>query len=91
MAAMPLTGRLFREFDDKGWMFSKIVAIVVTGFLTWFLTAVKLLKFTTVACVGVSLACGILFLFLGKAQHKKESSVFPWIIWNWCTGRKLCF
>ncbi|GAB6105494.1 hypothetical protein JCM17039_22480 [Blautia glucerasea] len=77
MAAMPLTGRLFREFDDKGWMFSKIVAIVVTGFLTWFLTAVKLLKFTTAACVGVSLACGILFLFLGKAQHKKGIECLP--------------
>ena len=77
MAAMPLTGRLFGEFDDKGWMFSKIVAIVVTGFLTWFLTAVKLLKFTTAACVGVSLACGILFLFLGKAQHKKGIECLP--------------
>lgn len=77
MVAMPLTGRLFREFDDKGWMFSKIVAIVVTGFLTWFLTAVKLLKFTTAACVGVSLACGILFLFLGKAQHKKGIECLP--------------
>ena len=77
MAAMPLTGLLFREFDDKGWMFSKIVAIVVTGFLTWFLTAVKLLKFTTSACVGVSLACGLLFLLLGKAQYKKGIECLP--------------
>lgn len=77
MAAMPLTGLLFREFDDKGWMFSKIVAIVVTGFLTWFLTAVKLLKFTTSACVGVSLACGLLFLLLGKAQYKKGVECLP--------------
>ena len=23
VAAMPLTGRLFRRFDDKGWIFSK--------------------------------------------------------------------
>lgn len=77
MAAMPLTGLLFREFDDKGWMFSKIVAIVVTGFLTWFLTAVKLLKFTTSACVGVSLTCGLLFLLLGKAQYKKGIECLP--------------
>lgn len=77
MAAMPLTGLLFREFDDKGWMFSKIVAIVVTGFLTWFLTAVKLLKFTTSACVGVSLACGLFFLLLGKAQYKKGIECLP--------------
>lgn len=32
---MPLTGRLFAGFEDKGWMFSKVLAITVTGFLTW--------------------------------------------------------
>lgn len=77
IAAMPLTGRLFREFDDKGWMFSKIVAIVVTGFGTWFLVAVKLLKFTAVSCAGVSLACGIFCLLLGKMQHKKGIECLP--------------
>ena len=45
MAAMPLTGRLFRDFDDKGWVFSKVLAIALTGFLTWFLTAVGVLRF----------------------------------------------
>lgn len=35
MVAMPLTGRLFEGFEDKGWLFSKVLAIAVTGFLTW--------------------------------------------------------
>ena len=35
MLAMPVTGRLFAGFEDKGWIFSKILAIAVTGFLTW--------------------------------------------------------
>ena len=39
MVAMPLTGRLFEGFEDKGWLFSKVLAIAVTGFLTWFLVA----------------------------------------------------
>ena len=34
MVAMPVTGRLFAGFEDKGWMFSKVLAITVTGFLT---------------------------------------------------------
>ena len=58
IVTMPLTGRLFREFDDKGWMFSKVLAVVVTGFGTWFLVAVKLLKFTSLTCIGVTMACG---------------------------------
>ena len=48
VAAMPLTGRLFRRFDDKGWIFSKVTAIAITGFLTWFLVTVTILKFTAV-------------------------------------------
>ena len=42
MLAMPVTGRLFAGFEDKGWIFSKVLAIAVTGFLTWLLVAVKL-------------------------------------------------
>ena len=53
MVAMPVTGRLFEGFEDKGWLFSKALAIAVTGFLTWFLVAVKLLPFTAATCIGV--------------------------------------
>lgn len=77
IVAMPLTGRLFREFDDKGWMFSKILAVVVTGFSTWFLVAVKLLKFTSATCLGVTLVWGAGCLLLGKAQHKKGIECLP--------------
>ena len=64
MLAMPVTGRLFAGFEDKGWIFSKVLAIAVTGFLTWLLVAVKLLPFTTVSCIGVSVVCGILCILL---------------------------
>ena len=30
MAAMPVTGRLFAGFEDRGWMFSKVFAVTVT-------------------------------------------------------------
>ena len=67
---MPLTGRLFAGFEDKGWMFSKVLAITVTGFLTWLLVTVKILPFTALTCIGVSLACavgcGILYHFQVK-------------------------
>lgn len=77
IVAMPLTGRLFQGFDDKGWMFSKILAVVVTGFGTWFLVTVKILKFTPVTCWGVTFVCGAVCLFLGKAQHKKGIEYLP--------------
>ena len=59
VVGMAVTGRLFRGFADKGWMFSKVVSITITGFLTWFLVSIKLLKFTTVTCVGITVVFGI--------------------------------
>ena len=77
MLAMPVTGRLFAGFEDKGWIFSKVLAIAVTGFLTWLLVAVKLLPFTTVSCIGVSVVCGILCILLYFYQMKKGVDCLP--------------
>ena len=70
MVAMPVTGRLFVGFEDKGWMFSKVLAITVTGFLTWFLVTAKILPFTAATCILVSVVCavgcGVLYHFQGK-------------------------
>lgn len=78
LMTMPLTGWLFRGFSDKGWIFSKVLAIALTGFLTWFLVAVKLLPFTTVTCVGVvTLVCAGGGLALHRHQEKKGFECMP--------------
>ncbi|MCD8153666.1 MAG: DUF2298 domain-containing protein [Clostridiales bacterium] len=77
MVAMPVTGQLFQNFDDKGWLFSKVLAILVTGFLTWFLVSIKVLPFTTASCIGVSVACGVLCFFLYRNQLKNGIDCFP--------------
>lgn len=78
LMTMPLTGWLFRGFSDKGWVFSKVLAIALTGFLTWFLVAVKLLPFTTVTCVGVvTLVCAAGGLALHRHQEKKGFECMP--------------
>lgn len=74
---MPVTGRLFQNFDDKGWLFSKVFAILITGFLTWFLVSVKVLSFTTLSCAGVALACGVLCILLFFRQRKQGTACFP--------------
>ena len=76
-AAMPLTGRLFRRFQDRGWMFSKVTAIAVSGFLTWFLVAVKIIKFTTVTCIVVTLVCAAASLILYGREQKAGFECIP--------------
>lgn len=77
LVGMPVTGMLFQRFEDRGWMFSKVLSITVTGFLTWFLVAVKLLKFGTLACAGVSLVCGAVCFWLFRCQTKKGIECMP--------------
>lgn len=69
LTAMPLTGRLFRNFEDRGWMFSKVLGIVLTGFTVWWLVSVKAIKFTRVSCLLVCfvfLALSIVWILLEK-------------------------
>lgn len=77
VAFMPLTGRLFRRFEDKGWIFSKVTAIAVTGFVTWFLVAVKILKFTTITCVAVTIACVLCSILLYQKEQKAGFECIP--------------
>ena len=74
---MAVTGRLFRSFEDKGWMFSKVVSITITGFLTWFLVSAKILKFTTAACVGIALVYGIVCILACEKQRKNGYECLP--------------
>ena len=76
-AAMPLTGRLFRRFRDRGWMFSKVTAIAVSGFLTWFLVAVKIIKFTTMTCIVVTLVCAAASFILYCREQKAGFECIP--------------
>ena len=77
MVAMPLTGRLFEGFEDKGWLFSKVLAIAVTGFLTWFLVALESLSFTAAVCIGVSVACAVVCAVIFHIQLKKDIECYP--------------
>jgi uncharacterized membrane protein len=77
LVAMPVTGRLFAGFADKGWLFSKVLAIGVTGFLTWFLVAVEIVPFTTITCVGVCAFCALLCFWVFRRQTKRGIEAFP--------------
>ncbi len=74
---MPLTGRLFGTFEDKGWMFSKVLGIAISGFLTWLLVSLKVMLFTTGTCLFVTaiffVVCICLYFFEKDGVHE----IFP--------------
>ena len=74
---MSVTGRMFRRFDDKGWVFSKVLSIAVTGFVTWLLITAGILPFTTATCIGVTVACGVLALIFYERERKQGFESLP--------------
>ena len=77
MAAMPFTGCLFEGFLDKGYLFSKLLAIAVSGFATWFLTACGIIRFGTASCVGVCIVLAALCFFRMKKLNRNGIEFFP--------------
>lgn len=82
IAFYPLSAMIFRRFDDRGYLFSKAIGLVVTGWLMWLLASLRILPFTTQNCYVCLVVCalcnyigaGIYFLYKkrGKAERGAE-------------------
>lgn len=76
---MPLSGLLFSNLHDKGYLFSKTVGIAVSGYLMWMLSALKIMKFTTASCIitaGMGLIINIAVYLYLKLRLKKNLSEY---------------
>ena len=75
VALQPLAIVLFGRFHDGGWVFSKALGVAACGWLMWFLSSVKIFKFTRTACFFVSVFClllgAVLFYFLVMKKNRK--------------------
>ncbi|MDF2800286.1 MAG: putative rane protein [Anaerocolumna sp.] len=70
---MPITYKIFSSFHDNGYLFSKIIGLAISGYLMWFLSSIKLVKFTSFSCLVIVVITfiinGIIFY---KEKDKKE-------------------
>lgn len=61
----PMAGIVFKKFHDGGWLFSKTIGLAISGWLLWFLSSLKLFRFTSTnawICVGICLAFNLIIL-----------------------------
>lgn len=56
----PLTFRIFDTFFDKGYIFSKVIGLVLTGYTVFALGALHLVPFKTPAILSILLAIAVL-------------------------------
>lgn len=70
---MPMSMLVFKNFKDKGWIFSKVLGTALSGWLMWYLSSLHILKFTQTGCyivLGLCLAVNAVILYFGI--KKKE-------------------
>lgn len=75
---MPVTSRMFQGFDDNGWMFSKVLAVAVCGYVQWLLACLKITPFTGITCVILTVICCLGSLLYGIKCKNRFPDSLPW-------------
>lgn len=74
---MPFSFLLFNKFSDLGWLFSKVIGIAVTGWLVWYISSLKILKFTRGNCIliiGICVVANVCIIVFNKNKFASKVS-----------------
>ncbi len=69
-----LTKRIFNNFIDRGYIFSKIIGISMAGMTVFWLSNLKLLKFTPFNCLLVTALLAGITTFIALTREKKQGT-----------------
>jgi len=74
---LPLTGYMFSNFHDNGYLFSKTLGIAVSGYLVWLLSSIRVIKFNSLTCIIIVLVClGVNIFLFAKSKMELRKNVF---------------
>ena len=74
---LPITFSLFRKFIDRGYIFSKVLGIVLSSYLVWLLASTSLLPFTRLTIIIVFIALVLVNLWSLAKNHKQFAAKLP--------------
>ncbi len=79
LSVWPLTKRLFPNFPDRGWAFSKILGILLVSWVVWLLGSVKAAPFTRITIIVTATIIATLNWFavplLRRLKHQAQSTL----------------
>lgn len=77
----PITSKIFFSLFDKGYLFSKVIGIVIISYIVFVLGVIHIAPFTQITIYAVILACAIaVTVWLLKQKRKKTSERSPIIL-----------
>ena len=75
IAGLPLTLYLFDNFYDKGYIFSKVIGILLTGYIVWLLSSFKIIKFnylSSLICTIITILASYIILYITMLKEKNN-------------------
>lgn len=76
----PLTQTIFKKFVDRGYIFSKVLGILLSSYLVWFLSSLKIAPFTwATIIISLAIIAGANILIYKKSWGKMPKF---WIIFE---------
>jgi len=78
--ALPLTFFVFRSLPDRGYLFSKILGLLIVAYIVWLLASLKWMSFSTSSII---LATGILFLVSMFIMFSKGKELVLYLRQKW--------
>ena len=74
ISGMPITLLIFNNFHDKGYIFAKVIGILLPGFLMWLLSSLHLLKFNFLNSLLCIIIIFIISLIIYRYKNKQPNS-----------------
>ena len=74
IAGLPASLYFFDIFYDKGYIFSKVIGIIFTGYIVWFLSSLQIIKFNLLniyICTICVIIVSYILLILKNLKNKK--------------------
>ena len=84
---LPLTFLIFKNFADRGYIFSKVLGILLSTYLIWLLGSLHLLPFYKMSLVLVLMALAIINLYI----FGKNKDAFFRLPWKWIVIEEIFF
>lgn len=76
----PITSIIFKSFNDKGWIFSKIIGVAITAVVVWWLSYIRIIKFSTFSIyfmLAIALIITLFVFFIKKVNVKEYVKSIP--------------
>lgn len=88
LTVLPANIYLFRKFVDKGYIFTKVLGILLSSYLIWVLGSLHFLPFTKISLFLVLIFLSLINLLVFVKKNKDENLSFPW---KWLIIEELIF